>query len=355
MATPDYYNILGVSRRATPEEIKKAYRGLAMRWHPDRNQDDPAAEGRFKDITAAYRCLSDPAERSRYDRLGPLYNADGRPPRPDEVNEVVSTLWDNLWRRRRPERGEDLRYTVSVTLEEIATGIDKEIRIPRFARCTPCEGDGAHPEGGKETCEVCKGSGKATGPRLLRSACYHCDGLGWRVTTPCPDCEGEGRLGREDPLKVKVPAGVSTGQKLKLAGKGNAPRGPGEAGDLYVIVSVAEHPLFRRRGTDLLVEAPVTFAELALGADLSVPTLEGATTIRVPAGTPPGRVFRLSERGLPTVGRGRRGDLHVELTLEVPAGLPPEAREALERWVGDLPTGAHPQRAAFDRALEERR
>lgn len=353
MATPDYYNILGVSRKASQAEIKKAYRALAMQYHPDRNQGDKVAEARFKELTAAYRCLSDPEERSRYDRLGPLYNADGRPPRPDELNEVVSTVWGNLFRRRKNQKGDDLRYTISLTLEEVATGLDKEIVVPRQVRCATCGGDGADPTGGRETCAVCEGSGRA-GPRILGGECFHCDGRGYRIDKACPECDGEGRLSIQDRLKVKVPPGVATGQKLKLGGKGNAPPGDGPHGDLYVIVSVAEHPLFQRRGDDVLVEMPLTFAEVALGTDLVVPTLEGTTTIRIPPGTPPGKVFRLAQRGLPRVGRNRRGDLHLEVTLEVPGQLDASHRDTLRSWADTLPDATHPERAAFDAAVQER-
>ncbi|MBW1877311.1 MAG: DnaJ domain-containing protein [Deltaproteobacteria bacterium] len=354
MPTPDYYNVLGVSRKATQEDIKKAYRGLAMRWHPDRNPDDQQAEQRFKDITAAYRCLSNPQERGRYDRLGPLYHPDGRPPRPEELNEVVSTAWGNLFRRRRKKKGEDLRYTVSTSLEEVALGMEKEIVVPRMVRCRNCGGDGANPDGGRKTCEVCGGTGRATGPRLFRNNCFHCDGRGFQVVIPCATCSGEGRHAREDTLKVKVPPGVATGQKLKLAGKGNAPAGSGPEGDLFVIVSVAEHELFRRRGDDVLVEIPLTFAEVTLGTNLTVPTLEGTTTIRIPPGTAPGRVFRLANRGLPRVGKSRRGDLHLQVVLEVPGDLDEAQRVALGAWAEQLPPSAHPRRAAFVKSLGER-
>lgn len=354
MATRDYYNILGVDRDAKPDDIKKAYRLLARRWHPDHNPEDADAEERFKDITEAYRTLSDAEKKSRYDRLGPLYTEDGRPPRPEDLNAVVGTMWNNLFRRKSATRGEDLRYTMSVTLEEVASGTEKEIVVPRFVRCRTCGGEGADPAGGQKTCDVCKGSGRATGPRLLRTDCYHCDGRGFTVVKTCPDCGGDGRRGVEDTLRVKVPPGVATGQKLKVPGKGNAPRGSGETGDLFAIVSVADHPLFRRRGDDVMLDLPLTFAELALGAEVAVPTLEGRTTIRIPAGSPPGKVLRLAARGLPKIGRSARGDLHIQLVLEVPADLEESHRQQLEQWATSLPRTAHPRRATFDSLVQDR-
>lgn len=354
LAHRDYYNVLGIPRNASQDDIKKAYRTLAMRWHPDRNPGNEEVVQRFKDITEAYRTLSDPDKRARYDRLGPLYTEDGRPPRPEELNEALGTVFGNLFRRRNDRPGEDLRYTVSVTLEEVASGTEKEITVPRRVRCRTCGGDGADPEGGRETCNVCKGTGKATGPRLFRTECYHCEGAGFVVRKPCPTCEGDGRATVDDTLRVKVPAGVATGQKLKLKGKGDAPRGVGPEGDLYVIVSVTDHPLFRRRGDDLLAEIPLTFPELALGADVNVPTLEGRTTIRIPPGTAPGKIFRLAGRGLPRVGKSTRGDLHLQVQLDVPEHLDEAHRAELARWAASLPAAAHPRRAAFDQALRSR-
>ena len=350
----DYYNVLGVPRNASPDEIKKAYRVLARRWHPDRNPDDDEVVQRFKDITAAYKTLSDPDERARYDRLGPLYTPDGRPPRPEEVNDAVGTMFGNLFRRRRGnQRGDDLRYTLAVTLEDVAAGAEREVSVPRRVRCGDCAGSGAAGSGRSE-CPVCGGSGRATGPRLFRSECYHCDGVGHVVVDPCTTCSGDGRLTREERLSVRIPAGVATGQKLKLKGKGNAPQGSGPEGDLFVIVNVSDHALFRRRGEDVLVEVPLTLAEATLGADVTVPTLEGQTTIRVPAGTQHGHIFRLSGRGLPRVGRSSRGDLHLHVVLEIPSELPAEARKALASWAASLPTNAHPLRAQFDAASRDR-
>ena len=214
--------------------------------------------------------------------------------------------------------------------------------------------DGANPEGGRKPCSYCEGSGKASGPRLFRSTCYHCEGRGFSVESACPTCNGEGLVSRDDGVKFKIPTGVATGQKVKLTGKGNAPVGSGEEGDLFVIVNVADHPLFRRRGDDLLVELPLTYAELALGSDVTVPTLEGTTTIRIPAGSEPGKILRLAGRGLPRVNRSGRGDLHLQIVLEVPDNLDPAQSDALADWAGSLPTEKHPKRAAFDRAVGDR-
>jgi molecular chaperone DnaJ len=350
----DLYNVLGVPRTATPDDIKRAYRSLAMRWHPDKNPGNDEVVQRFKDITEAYRTLSDPDKRARYDRLGPLYTADGRPPRPEDLNEVVGTMFGNLFRRRTEQAGEDLRYTVSITLEDVAVGVEKEIVVPRRVRCRTCGGEGADPDGGRKPCTACNGTGRATGPRLFRSECYHCDAKGYTVEKQCQTCAGEGRYPLEDALKVKIPAGVATGQKLKLKGKGDAPRGSGAEGDLYVIVSVADHALFRRRGDDLLVELPLTFPEVALGGDVIVPTLEGTTTIRIPPGTPAGKIFRLGGRGLPRVGRAGRGDLHLQVLLEVPEALPDGARDALSAFRAAIADDAHPKRRTFDQATRAR-
>jgi molecular chaperone DnaJ len=352
VAYRDLYNVLGVPRNASQDDIKKAYRKLAMQWHPDRTGNDPAGEQRFKDLTLAYKVLSDADERARYDRLGPLYTPDGRPPRPEDLEETLTGVLGRWFGVGKPKKGEDLRYTLSLDLEEVAKGTTRQIRVPRKVRCATCQGDGATPQG-KVTCTVCNGTGKATG-RLLRTSCYHCDGRGYTIAQSCPDCSGEGRVSLEDLVEVPVPPGSGTGQKLKIGQKGDAGPGQGPEGDLYVVVHVAEHPLFRRRGDDLLVDVPVTFAELALGAEVQVPTVEGRTSVKVPAGTPPGRILRLSGRGLPKFGGGPRGDLHLQVLLDVPEELNPAQRSSLEAWARALPPQAHPRRHAFDELVKQR-
>lgn len=352
MAYRDLYNVLGVSRSASQDDIKKAYRRLALQWHPDRTNNDPASSERFKEVSFAYKVLSDPEERARYDKLGPLYTADGRPPRPEDLNETLTGVVGRWFGRRGNQKGEDLRYTLTLSLEEVADGSQRTVIVPRTARCTPCGGDGAAP-GGKRSCEVCGGSGRSKG-LLIRSDCFHCDGRGFVVVEPCTSCSGKGRIDLSDEIQVTVPPGVATGQKLRVAGKGSAPTGGGPEGDLFVIINVADHPLFVRRGQDLVVELPATFAELALGAEVRVPTLDGATTVRVPPGTPPGRILRLAGRGLPRVGRTGKGDLHLQIALEVPEQLGPEQRQVLDAWSRDLPSQAHPRRRAFDDEVRAR-
>ena len=355
MAYRDYYNLLGVPKRATQEEIKQAYRSLARRWHPDRNPDDDTVVQRFKDINEAYNTLGDPEKRTRYDRLGPLYTESGRPPRPDEVNDAFGAVLGSIFRRRKKTpKGNDLRYTLSISLEDVYNGTERIIHVPRQKRCTDCKGDGAEIPHGKETCVACTGTGNSASSKLFRTQCYHCEGRGFKVVQPCKPCDGSGVIGFEDTLKVKVPPGVATGQKLKLAGKGNAPAGRGKSGELFVIISVSEHRFFQRRGADLITTIPITFSELVLGAEIEVPTMTGTTKIRVAPGTPPGQIFRLTGKGLPKTGKHSRGDLHLETELELPATMTPEQKNHLESWMNSLTASTHPKRLAFQSALQER-
>jgi molecular chaperone DnaJ len=354
LARRDLYATLGVTRGSSADEIKKAYRSLARRYHPDRNDGDEEAADRFRDIAEAYETLSNPELRSRYDRLGPLYRPDGRPPSPDEVSDWVSDTIGSVFRKRRPEQGEDLRYTLSIDLEAVATGGERTIEVRRQKVCTTCRGSGADPKGGEKTCDHCSGSGKVGARRLLRSKCPHCTGTGKIVIRKCPPCAGAGRAELIETLKVRIPKGVATGQKLKLREKGNDPRTPGETGDLYVIISVNEHALFKRRGTDLYCEIPITYTQAILGSDLTVPTIDGKTTIRVPPGTESGKVLRLVGRGLPTMKGGRKGDMHLELRIEVPQTVSPKQRKAIESLDKLLGNESHPLRSAFIENMRKR-
>jgi molecular chaperone DnaJ len=356
----DFYAVLGVPRTARTDDIRRAFRKLALEFHPDRNPGDPEADRRFREVAEAWDVLGDAEKRARYDRLGPLYTPDGRPPRPDEMNEILMDAINGILRRKKPgDRGEDLEYTVSLTLEQAAGGGEREISIQRTVRCRPCDGTGASSEG-RQTCEACNGTGKSAARRLFRQECARCDGRGWRASGRCEPCRGDGRTVLAETLRVKVPAGVATGQKLKLKGKGNdglalGGVAPGAPGDLYVLVSIDEHAIFRRRGADLLCEAPLTFAEAVLGTELLVPTLDGrGTTIKIPGGTPSGKSFRLPGRGLPGMNGRGKGDLHVRVLIEVPERLSPEARSALESFAARAGADAHPRRRAWDQAVRGR-
>lgn len=359
MARKDYYAVLGVKKNASPDEIKKAFRTLALKYHPDRNPGDADAERNFREVAEAWNVLGDPETRERFDRMGPLFTPSGRPPRPDELNEILMDALNGLLGRRRPgARGEDLRYTVTVSLEQAAKGCEKSLVIQRSVRCKTCAGSGDASDE-RVQCDMCAGTGKAPQRRLFRSDCTHCDGKGYKPRGKCPRCTGEGRHATEETLKVRVPPGVATGQKLKLKEKGNEGTGggnvpAGEPGDLYILVSVEEHPLFRRRGTDLLVEIPVTFVEAALGAELVVPTLDGTTVIRIPPGTPSGKSFRLPGRGLPAVKGAAKGDLHARILVEVPEVLDAAAKEALLVWSEYAGLSQHPKKKAWLDALRGR-
>lgn len=356
MPRRDYYAVLGVAPDASPDDLKKAFRALALKYHPDRNPDDPDAEVRFRELAEAWQVLGDPDERRKYDRMGPLYRVDGKPPNPDDINAFVAEALGGLFRRKgRGTKGEDLRYTLTLTLEEVARGGTRVLQLMRRVSCTRCHGSGGEPEGGLAECARCNGTGKTPGRRLFRTECPHCDGKGKVVVKRCKKCDGAGVLDEQEAIRVRIPPGVAAGQKLKVRKKGNMGRSGGEPGDLFVLVAVAEHALFRRRGQDLLCEVPITLPEAALGADIEVPTIDGATTIRIPPGTPGGKVFRLAGRGLPSQGGRPRGDLHLKVVVEVPTDLHADARAALQRLATSLDDRAHPHRNRYREALTDHR
>ncbi len=354
MARKDYYAILGVPRNAGTDEIKRAFRAHALRWHPDRNPGDAEAEQKFREVAEAWEVLGDVEQRARFDRLGPLYTPSGRPPSPEDLEAILKDAVGNLFGVRRGEGpGEELRHGVTVTLEEAAAGCERDVTVTRTLRCRPCDGTGDAATG-RTGCGACGGTGKSATRRLFRSSCAVCGGKGYVPAARCERCSGQGRHPQEETLRLRIPTGVATGQKLRVRGKGHESLAAGQPpGDLYVLVTVAEHAIFRRRGADLLCELPLLFVEAALGADVVVPTLEGTTTIRIPAGTVTGAAFRLEGRGLPSGGRGR-GDLHVKVVIDTPDRLGTDARAALNALARTLGPDCHPQRRAWDAALRER-
>jgi len=351
LARRDYYNVLGVKKTASIDDIKRSFRALALKYHPDRNPEDVDAEQRFREIAEAWEVLGDPEKRAMYDRLGPFYKPDGKPPTPDELKDFVTdTLGNFFGRNPRNEPGADIKVNCRVTLSQVATGDETVVEVARQVRCGRCDGSGAAADGGKKTCENCQGSGKGSG-RILRARCSRCAGMGYIVIKKCETCSGEGRHGSNDRLKVKIPKGVATGQKLKVRAKGHDGLGDGVPGDLLVLVDVDEHAVFRRRGEDLICDLPLPYALSVLGGTVAVPTLQGQTEIQVPPGTSQGKTLRLSGKGLPATKGRRTGDLHFKVLIDLPKNLNSTQRAMLQAYSDSLHVEQHPASAAFERAL----
>ena len=359
MSKRDYYEVLGVARSASPDELKKAYRKLALQHHPDRNPDDPAAEEKFKEASEAYAVLADSDKRRQYDQFG--HQAMGAGPGGFQdfgnVGDIFNDLFGDLFgamggarRGGRGQRGADLRYTHELELEDVLVGEEATLEIPRMLRCEKCAGSGAKPGTRPERCGRCGGTGQAVfqqGLFRISRPCEACRGEGQIVRNPCPTCRGSGRTEGKKTLKVRVPAGVEDGMRLRVAGEGEAGVAGGPAGDLYVVMAVKEHPLFTREGPDLLCEVPVLFTQAALGAEIDVPTLEGRVKLKVPEGTQSGKTFRLRGKGLPSVGSSTRGDLHVRIFVEVPSRLNAKQRALLEQLAEESGTEAAPVTKGF--------
>jgi molecular chaperone DnaJ len=352
MSKRDYYEVLAVSRTATDQEIKSAYRRLAVKYHPDKNPNDAGAEEKFKEAAEAYSVLSNDEQRKRYDRFGHAgvsSSAAGAgagawgAPGFGGIEDILGDLFGfgdvfgggrGGTRRSSAQRGADLRYDLEITLEEAASGMTAQLRIPRPESCETCKGSGAAAGSQPESCSTCAGSGQVRyqqGFFSVSRTCHVCRGTGKMIKNPCGDCHGTGRIEREKQLEVKVPAGVETGSRLRVSGEGQAGTQGGATGDLYVVIHVAEHDQFERQGANLYEAVPLTFAQAALGADIMVKTLDGEEKLKVPMGTQTGTVFRLRGKGMPALcGRGR-GDLFVSATVITPTTLTREQRRLLEQ------------------------
>jgi molecular chaperone DnaJ len=355
----DYYDTLGVARDASEAEIKLAYRKLALRFHPDRNPDDRAAEDRFKELSVAYAVLSDPDKRGRYDRFGFLGDAG-----PFAGGDVASAtdFFDAIFGdllglgRRRATTGRDLRYTLELSFEEAALGCKRTISFERTEDCGTCRGTGA--EGGAAglmRCERCNGDGyiRRKGSLLAaRRECLGCGGSGEVPRTRCRACEGAGLVDKMRDFEVSIPAGATGGSVQRVAGQGSPGRRGGPAGDLHVVVRTRPHPFYAREGDVLIVELPVSLGEAALGADVEVPVLDGVVRMKIPAGTQSGSVFRVRGKGIPRRGAGR-GDAHVRVTVETPVDLGTEARELLERLERVMPGDGAPRRRVLRDAVAD--
>ncbi len=361
MAKRDYYEVLGVNRGASAEEIKKAYRQAALKFHPDRNPDDPGAEDKFKEATEAYQILSDSDKRSRYDRYG--HNAPGGFGAQDfgsiNIEDIFGDLLGDLFgggRRGGRRRGVDLRYDMRVTFMEAYSGTEKTIIVPRNVTCDNCGGSGSRPGTDPATCPVCNGQGQVRyqqGFFSIARSCHRCGGSGRVITDPCPQCRGGGMKEVERKLVVKVPPGIDTGHRLRLRGEGEIGEAGGMPGDLHVVMTVEDHPILVRHGNDLLVELPLSFPQAALGDEVSVPTPEGQEKLKIPAGTQMGKRFRLRGKGMPYLdGRGK-GDLYVQALVEVPTKLTDEQKQLLERFAEISGEDVHPQAKSFWKKVTE--
>jgi molecular chaperone DnaJ len=363
----DYYQILGVSKGAVLADIKKAYRKLARKYHPDLNPGDKAAEAKFKEIQEAYSVLSDPKKRTQYDQFGsagdfpPGAGQGGPGASPgfegfdfsDYGSSSFKDFFENLFggagpgmsRRAEggPERGEDLNYTMKIGFEDAIRGVQTRIRLNRLAECDRCGGSGQVSGSGSRACPACGGTGRTNmqrGSMKFSGACPSCRGSGKAPGNTCPDCRGEGTVQRSDLISVRIPAGVDTGSRVRIPGRGNAGRNGGPPGDLYISIEVAPHAVFRRDGANISIKVPITVPEATLGAKIEVPTLWGKTTIRIPPGTKSGQKFRIREQGAPAPGKKARGDEFVEVAIVPPPFEDQRVRELmkeLERISGPNP------------------
>ncbi len=357
MAKRDYYEILGVPRNATEEEIKRAYRKKAIEYHPDKNPGDKAAEEKFKEAAEAYEVLRDPEKRAVYDRYGHegLNRGAGGATSFEGMSmedilrhfgfgdDIFSEFFGGrrsggFGNRRGAERGSNLRIKVKMTLEEIATGVHKKIKVRKLVRCTACNGTGARNSSDIDLCSTCRGSGVVGritqtpfGAMQTTTTCPACNGTGQTIRATCPSCKGEGRVMADDLIEVDIPAGVHEGIQLSLSGKGNAGLRGGPNGDLIINIEEIPHESFTREGRNILYELFLNIADAALGAQVEVPTLEGRARIKIPAGTQSGKIFRLRGKGLPALNGGERGDLLIHVNIWTPKKLTDEERRLLEQ------------------------
>lgn len=340
----DYYEILGVTRDASEADLKKAFRQLAMKYHPDRNPDDKESEDKFKEINEAYSCLCVAEKRSHYDRFGTSEGMGagyGGSPFGGGFGDVFEDLFGDFFgtfsgrRRARPTKGNDLRYDLDLTLMEAAFGIEKDIEVPRWEDCNACKGTGSAPGKAPVNCPNCQGAGQIRmqqGFFSILKTCGKCGGEGRVITDPCKTCNGQGKTRKHKNINLKIPAGVDTGSRLRVSGEGEMGFQGGPRGDLYIYLNVEEHPVFKRDGNDLFCDVPISFPQAALGAEIEAPTLYGPEKLKIPAGTPSGRIFHLKGKGIQKLGGSHRGDQIVRVYVEVPKTLTARQKELLEEF-----------------------
>ena len=373
MSKRDYYEVLGVSKTATQDELKKAYRKLARKYHPDLNKDNPEAAEKFKECNEAYSVLSDEQKRAQYDQFGPeAFENGGMGGGPGAggfggfggfggsgMEDIFDMFFGGQGRGGRsnnagPQRGADLRFDMEMTGEEAAFGVEKEISLKRAERCEHCHGEGAEPGSKVETCPECHGSGYVRftqntmfGQMVNERPCSRCHGEGKIISNPCKECGGSGTVKKTKKLKVKIPAGVDNGSRLRVGGEGEAGLKGGPSGDLYVYLYVKPHKFFERDGTTVLCEVPINIVQATLGAEIKVPTLDGQVTMKVPEGTQPGKVMRLKGKGIPSLRGGGRGDQLVRMKVVVPTKLTDKQKDALQKFADISKDNINPEEKSF--------
>lgn len=367
MEEKDYYKILGVSRDASPEDVKKAFRRLVHQYHPDKHKGDREVEEKFKKINEAYEVLKDPKKRGQYDRFGYAgqgtgygesgfgaadFGADFQ----DIFGDVFSEFFGGRRRGPSPERGMDLRYDLDISFDEAAFGTEKSVKVPKAETCGDCSGSGARPGTQPVVCPNCRGAGQVRyqqGFFAVSRPCSACAGTGKVVSDPCPKCTGSGRVHVTKNITVKVPPGVDSGSRLRISGEGEAGRRGGPPGDLYIILRVKPHPIFKRHNDDIICEVPIGFPQAALGAEIEVPTIEGEAKLKIPAGTQSGKVFRLRHKGIASLHTGTRGDQQVVVRVETPTKLSDRQKEILEEFAALSGEDTTPLRKNFFSKVKE--
>ncbi|MBI5417989.1 molecular chaperone DnaJ [Candidatus Poribacteria bacterium] len=365
----DYYELLGIEKNASPDEIKRAYRTLAMQCHPDKNPGDKASEEKFKTINEAYEILSDPQKREYYNQFGHVapdnFSQNGTYSDFNDFNEVFGDIFTNFFgntntgsrRRRSSQRGRDLQIDLKITFMEACFGIEKTIELSNLQTCKTCGGTGAFDENSIQTCSACHGTGQvrhSQGFITISTTCVRCQGKGKTITNVCANCHGKGKTTEKTKVAIKVPAGIDTGSKIKLTGKGDCGFGGAENGDLYIAVYVKEHPFFQREDNDIFCDVPITFAQAALGSEIEIPTLEEKTTLKIPAGTQSGKILRLKGKGIPLLNGYGRGDQNIRIIVEIPSKLSSRQKELLKEFASlDKDQASQPLiRSFFDKIKE---
>ena len=360
-AKRDYYEVLSVERTASEQEIKSAYRKLAMQYHPDRNPGNPQAEERFKEATEAYSVLMDANKRAQYDRFGHQgvnFGAGGVEGFPFQdlsdifgdlfgISDLFGTSGGSARRRSRAQQGNDIRYDLTLEFEEAVFGKNTEIKVRTYAECETCHGSGSQPGHSADTCTTCGGRGQVRyqqGFFSVSRTCSRCNGSGTIISHPCGSCRGQGRVVREKDITVKVPAGVEHGTKILFSGEGEAGVNGGPAGDLYVVLNVKEHAFFERQGTDLYCVVPISFPQAALGSDIEIATLDGNHPLHIPAGAQSGATLRIRNKGVPVLRGSGRGDLYVQVRVQTPSKLSKAQKELLQQLAESLQVENKPER-----------